>query len=70
MRKIEVLKDTPSEFELGDMADDIQRRSEERQQTGKEEEAHKQQREEREEARRAKTPLSHTEEGVAKKTKD
>ena len=55
VRRIEVHIDPPTEFELGDIATDIQRRREEREQR-KGEEAEKQQREEREDARKAKTP--------------
>ena len=71
MRKIEVPKDIPTEFELGYTAADIQRRREETEHREREE-AEKQQRKERErkEARRVETPqaeTSQTEEGVAKK---
>ena len=54
MRKIEVHTDTPTEFELGETAADMQRRREEREQR------------EREGARRAEIPHS-IEEGVAEK---
>ena len=64
VRKIEVPTDTPTEFELGDTAADIQRREDREQ---REKEAEKQQREEREEAKTAETPQSHSEEGVAEK---
>ena len=67
MKKIKVPNDTPTEFELGDTAADIQWMREERQQTVREEEAQKQQREEREreEARMEETTHS-AEERVAK----
>ena len=66
VRKTKVPTDTPTEFELGDTAADIQRRREKREQGEKE--AEKQQRKEREgeEARRVKNSQPHTEEGVAK----
>ena len=59
MRKIEVSINTPTEFEFGDTAADIQMSREEREQR-ESEEAEKQQMEEREkeEARRAETPQS------------
>ena len=54
MRKIKVLTDTATEFELSDTAADIQRKRTEREQKDREEKAQKQQRQEkeREEARR------------------
>ena len=52
MRKIEFPRDTPTEFELGDTATDIQRKKEGREEREGEEEAQKQQMEEREEVRR------------------
>ena len=67
MRRIEVPTETPTEFELGDTAADIQRRREEREQRDQREQIEKQQREEREGARRVETPHSHTEEGVVEK---
>ena len=65
VKKVEVPTDTPTEFELGDTAADIQRRQERQQ---REREAEKQQREEneREKPRRAETPQS-TEEAVTEK---
>ena len=42
VKKIEVPRDTPTEFELGDKTADIQRRREERETREKEEEAQKQ----------------------------
>ena len=64
---MEIPTDTPTEFELGDTAADIQIRREEREQREREYEAQKQQREEREEARRAKTTQSQLEDPVAEK---
>ena len=57
MLKIEIPTDTPTEFELGDTAADIQKGGEERER-GEKEEAEKQHAEERErkEARRSETP--------------
>ena len=69
VRKIEVPKDTPTVFELGDTAADIQRRREERDQREREreEEALKQREERlREEAMRVE-PTHSAEEGVAGK---
>ena len=59
MRKKEVPRDTPTEFELGDTAADIHRRREEREQRDREK-AQKQKREEseREEAKREETTHS------------
>ena len=67
MRKIEVLTDTPTEFELGDAAADIQWAREGRGQREVEEESQKQREEkQREEVVREETIYS-AEEGVAKK---
>ena len=64
--KIEIPTDTPTDFELGDTAADLQREREEIEQREREEEARKQQREKREEAMREETTHS-AEEGVAEK---
>ena len=68
VRKIVNPTDTPTGFELGDTAADIQRRRQKRE-LRERNKAEKQQREEMEETRRPETPLS-TEEAVAKKTKN
>ena len=69
-RKIEIPRDTPTDFKLGDTAADIQRMREEREQREREE-VEKQQREERKETRGLdKTPQSLIDKAAAKETKN
>ena len=72
IRKIEVPTDTPTEFELGDTAADIQKRREEREKREGEEDSQKQQREEREreEARWEETTHSTEEQAIVDFVKD
>ena len=70
VRKIEIPTDTPTEFELGDTAADIEKRREKREQRERErEKAEKKEREEREreKARRLDTPQSQMQEAVTQK---